>query len=250
MKGTVFLKPLEYNIEVSGEKWCQGDKIKGMLKIKNHSSELLKMPSLKVSLAEGIYKKIKSKEAKAWKSLAETKLEGSFSLEAQQEKSYTFEYTLPENCLITDKNASLYLVFFDKEEWPSGHIELVIEPRPVISQILETIQSFLRFKVVQVKYAKGMVEVKLTPPSSSRELSVIDSLILSLSEVERNLTLSYEFNLRVLDVGAATMQTQKKTREFEQKFTSKQYLQYDSLNQDFLLQSINTVLNEVKPKFL
>lgn len=250
MKGTIFLKPLEYNIEAAGEKWRQGDKVKGTLKIKNHGADPVSLPALKVSLCEGIYKKIKARDAKAWKALSETKLEDQLTLNSQDEKSYAFEYVLPENCLITDKNASLYLAFFDKEEQPSGHIELVIEPKLVLSQILEAIQSFIRFKVVQVKFTKGMVEVKLSPPSSSRELSTIDSLILSMSEVEKTLTLKYEFNMRVLDMAGGAMQAQKKTRECEQKFSSKQYLQYDSLNQDFILQSINAILNEVKPKFL
>ncbi len=253
MKGTTFLKPLEFNLEAIGEKWRQGEKIKASLKVKNHGTEKIEMPVLRTILGEGIYKKIKAKDAKAWKVLSETKLEEPFQLNAQEEKSFSFEYTLPENCLITDKNASLYLAFFDtavKDSQPVGHIELVIEPKLVISQILDLIQSFLRFKVVQIKYSKGMVEVKLAPPSSSRELSTIDNLILSLSEVEKTLKLNYEFNMRVLDMAGGAMSAQKKTREFEQSFQSKQYLQYDSLNQDFILQSINSVLNEVKPKFL
>lgn len=253
MKGTIFLKPLEYNIEAAGEKWRQGDKVKGTLTVRNHSAENITLPSLKISLCEGNYKKIKSHDAKAWKALSETRLEESFILNPHEEKKYLFEFMLPENGLITDKNASLYLAFFDKaekDEQPAGHIELVVEPKLVIAQILEAMQSFIRFKVVQMKSVKGMVEVKLTPPSSSRELSTIDTLILSLSEVEKNLTLKYEFNMRVLDLSGTAMQAQKKTREFEQSFSAKQYMQYDSLNQDFILQSINAILTEVKPKFL
>lgn len=253
MKGTTFLKPLEFNLEAAGEKWRQGDKVKGTLNIKNHSNDSLELPVMKIVLCEGQYKKIKAKDAKAWKVLSETKLEEPFLLKAQQEKGFSFEYTLPENCLITDKNASLYLAFYDKsgkDEQPAGHIELVIEPKLVITQILDCIQSFIRFKVVQMKYAKGMIEVKLSPPSSSRELSTIDNLILNLSEVDKTLKINYEFNMRVLDMAGGAMSAQKKVREFEQTFTSKQYLQYDSLNQDFILQSINSVLNEVKPKFL
>jgi hypothetical protein len=250
MKGTIFLKPLEYNLEVIGEKWRQGDKIRGSLKVRNHGADAVDFPELNVVLCEGTYKKIKAKDAKGWKSLIETKLEDKFTLKPAEEKSYSFEYTLPEDCLVTDKNASLYLAFFDRDVLPAGHIELVIEPKLVISQILDLIQSFLRFKVVQVKFTKGMIEVKLTPPASSRELSTIDTLILSLAEKEKALLMNYEFNMRVLDMTGGVMQSQKKTREFDQSFTSRQYLQYDSLNQDFILESINSVLNEVRPKFL
>lgn len=250
MKGTIFSKPLEYNLEAIGEKWRQGDKIRGTLNVRNHGADGVDFPTLKLVLCEGTYKKIKAKDAKAWKSLIDIKLEDKFTLNPAEEKSYSFEYALPEDCLVTDKNASLYLAFFDKDVLPSGHIELVIEPKLVITQILDLIQSFLRFKVVQVKFTKGMIEVKLNPPASSRELSTIDTLILCLAEKEKTLLMNYEFNMRVLDLTSGTMQAQKKTRGFDQSFSSRQYLQYDSLNQEFILQSINSVLNEVRPKFL
>lgn len=251
MKGTIFLKPLEFNIEALGERWRQGDKIKGSLKVKNHSAEKIELPKLVVALSEGNYKKIKAKDNKAWKNLSEENLASTVSLNGPDEKDYTFEFVLAQDCPITDKNGSLYLSFFDKEDtWPAGHIELVIEPKQVITQILEIFENFLRFKVAQIKSAKGVVEVKLTPPSS-RELSTIDSLILCISEIDKNLTMNYLFNMRVLDMTGGSMQTQKKTKEIDQKYNSKQYLIYgESLNQDFILESINSVINEVKPKFL
>ncbi len=251
MKGTIFLKPLEYNLEAVGERWRQGDKIKGTLKIKNHSAEKIELPHLAVALCEGNYKKIKAKDKNAWKSLTNITLAENLSLNGSEEKDYPFEFLLSQDCAITDKNGSLYLAFFDKDESvPSGHIELVIDPSLVISQVLEIFENFIRFKVAQIKSTKGMVEVKLTPPSS-RELSTIDSLVLNMSEIDKNLTMNYLFNMRVLDMTGGSMQAQKKTREIEQKFNSKQYLIYgQSLNQDFVIESINSVINEVKPKFL
>jgi len=251
MKGTIFLKPLEYNIEAMGERWKQGDKIKGTLTIKNHSAEKIELPFLKIKLTEGNYKKIKTKDAKAWSILEEKALGEKITVNPSAEINYSFEFTLPESCPITDKNGSLYLAFFDKEDTqPAGHIELVIEPKQTIQQVLQIFENFARFKVKEMKNGKKFVEVKLLPPAS-REASNIDSLILSLSEVEKNLTMNYLFNLRAIDMSAGTMQTQKKIKEIEQKFNSKQYLMYgDSPNQDFLLSSIQSALNEVKPKLL
>lgn len=251
MKGTVFLKPLEYSIEAVGEKWHQGDKLKGSLKIKNHSSEKIELPVLKVALCEGNYKKIKAKDAKGWNAISENLLSEALTINPSEEKDYTFEFKLSENCSITDKNGSLYLAFFDKDEKiPAGHIELVIEPKVVIQQILQILESFLRFKVKEIKNAKNMIEVKLVPPTS-RELSNLDGLLLSISEVEKNLSLKYFFNLRVLNVSGTTMQSEKATKEMEQNFNSKQYLIYgDSINQDFIIASVQEILNSVKTKML
>lgn len=251
MKGTVFLKPLEFNVEAVGEKWRQGETIKGSLKIKNHGNEKIEIPLLKVELLTGNYKKIKAKEKKAWDTLGGMTLAESLCLNSAEEKSFGWEFTLAEDCAVTDKNGSLYIAFFDQQDsWPVGHIELVIEPKQVIKQVLEIFENFVRFKVKEIKSAKGLVEVKLNPPAS-RELSNVDSLLLNLSEVNKTLTMSYLFNTRAIEMNGSSMQTQKKTREFSNTFNSRQYLIYgESLNQDFILESINSVLNEVKPRLL
>lgn len=251
MKATIFLKPLEYNIEVLGEKWHQGDKIKGSLRVKNHTEEKIELAHLIVSLCEGNYKKIKAKDKNAWKALSDKTLASNIMLRGPEDIEYSFDFVLPEDCLITDKGASLYLAFFDKDDnLPAGHIELVVEPKLVILEVLKIFENFLRFKVTQMKSVKGMIEVKLNAPSG-REFSTIDSLVLNIFEIEKTLTMNYLFNMRVLDMSSGSMQAQKKTKEINQVFNSKQYLIYgQSLNQDFILESINSVLSEVKPKFL
>lgn len=251
MKGTIFLKPLEYSIEAIGEKWQQGDKLKGTLKIKNHSAEKIELSVLKVSLCEGNYKKIKAKDSKGWKTLSDSILAEKFTINPSEEKDFSFEFKLAENCTITDKNGSLYLAFFDKEDaLPAGHIELVVEPKIVIQQLLQILENFLRFKVKEIKSGKGSLEVKLVPPTS-RELSNVDGLLLNISEVEKTLKLNYFFNIRVLNISGTTMQSEKATKEAEQIFTSKQYQIFgDSLNQDFIIESVQSVLNTVKTKML
>lgn len=251
MKSIVILKPLEFCIEAIGEKWHQGDKIKGSLKIKNHSTEKVELPLLKVALCEGHYKKIKAKDVKGLNCLHEHILAEKITLNPAEEKDYPFDFKIPENSAVTDKNGSLYLAFFDKDEkMPAGHIELVVEPKVVIQQILQILESFLRFKVKEIKSGKGLLEIKIVPPSS-REFTSVDGVLLNISEVEKNLTLNYHFSLRSLDLASPTMQVEKKTKVVEQKFTSKQYLIYgDSINQDFIIESANAVMDGVKTKSL
>lgn len=251
MKATIILKPLEYTLEAIGEKWHQGDKLKGTLRVKNNSAEKIEVPVLKVTLYEGHYKKVKAKDAKGWNVVAQNVLAEKLTMNPSEEKDYSFEFKLADNCSITDKTGSLYLGFNDSHEViPTGNVELVVEPKLVIQQILTIIENFLRFKVKEIKSGKGMLEVKLTPPTS-REMSSVDGLTLNMSEIEKNLALKYFFNLRGLDLASATMQVEKKTKEVEQTFTSKQYLIYgDSINQDFIIESVQSVLNGVKTKTL
>ena len=251
MKGLVFLKPLEYSIEVTGEKWHQGDTLKASLKIKNHSNEKIELPLLKVAVCEGNYKKIKSKDAKAWVILEETILAEKLIVSPLEEMDYSFKFKLAENCGITDKNGSLYIAFYDKDEKnPAGHIELVIEPKVIVQQVLQIFENFLRFKVKETKSGKGMVEVKLIPPTS-RDMTTVEGLVLNISEIEKNLTLVYLFNLRVLNLSGSAMQAEKTTKDFVQKFNSKQYLMHgDSINQEFIIESLQEIMNTVKTKRL
>jgi hypothetical protein len=252
MKGTIFSKPLEYNIDIAGEKWSQGDKVKGTMKIKNHGADNVTLSALQVVLASGNYKKIKAKDKKGWESLAEVTLGESIALNPNEEKEFPWEFKLAENSRITDKDGSLYVTFSDTKnaEWPVGMLELAVHPKQIILQFLEIFENFIRFKVAQTKYAKGMVEVKMNPPKS-RELSNVEGLVLRIQEVEKTLKLEYNFTVSVLDMAGGAMTAEKKTKQFEQSFTSKQYLIYgDSINQDFLIESIQSILKEVKTKLL
>lgn len=251
MKGTIFLKSLEYNIIADGERWHQGDKIKGVLKIRNHSADSIELPLLKISLAVGNFKKIKSKDKKAWESLAEISLAEKCFINASDEKEFPWSFQLPEDCQITDKSGSVYLTFTDQDEaWPAGQLEIVVDPKMVMLQFLEILQNFLRFKTVQTKFSKGMVEVKLNPPNS-RELSHVESLVLRMREVDKTLDLEYVFNMHVFETVAGNVIAQKKVKQVDQKLSSKQYYSYgDFPNQDFIIKTINDVIKEATPRFL
>lgn len=251
MKGTVVLKPLEYTLEAQGEKWHQGDKIKGSLKIRNHSQEKVEVNSLLVSLSMGTYKKVKAKDPKAWTLLDKKTITENLSIAPSGESEFPFEFQLAEDCLITDKNGSLYLAFHEVDAGvPMTYIELKVEQKLVIKQILEILENFLRFKVKEIKNEKNKVDIKLIAPTS-REMSNIDSLILNISEVEKTLHIHYTFNIKSLDLASPTMQVEKKVKKAEQVFTSKQYLFYgDSINQEFIVESFKSVLDTVKTKIL
>ncbi|MDO9183283.1 MAG: hypothetical protein Q7U04_12795 [Bacteriovorax sp.] len=250
MKGTIFLKPLEYSIIANGERWRQGDKINGCLRIKNHGSDNIELNVLTFSLALGYFKKIKIKDKKAWEVLAEINLGEKIVIEALEEKEFVWDFVLPEDCQITEKDKSLFLVFKTNEElWATGQLELVIEPKLVINQLLEIFQNFLRFKILQTKFSKGMVEIKLNPPSS-RELSHVESFILRVKEVDNILDLEYTFNMLVFETVAGNVMTQKKIKQVQQQLTSKQYYVYgNTLNQDFLIETFSAVIKEATPKF-
>ncbi len=126
---------------------------------------------------------------------------------------------------------------------------MVVDPKIIINQFLEIFESFLRFKVVQKKYSKGMVEIKLNPPSS-KELSHVESLILRMKETDSTLNIEYVFSMHAFEMVAGNMIAQKKIKQVEQKLSSSQYYVYgNSVNQDFIVKTISDVVKEATPKF-
>lgn len=251
MKSTIFLKPLEYNIIAEGQKWRQGDKLHGSFKIKNHGEQKIELSGLDLSLAVGNFKKIKSKDQKAWAGLEKKDIGKNISLHPAEEKEFAWDFLLPEDCAVTDNNGSLFLTFVTPDEaWPLGQLELVIEPKLVMFQFLEIMENFFRFKVGAKKFSKNMVEIKLTPPKS-RELGHIEGLVLRMKEKDGVLDLEYIFTMHVLETVGTNVSTQKKVKQIDQQLKAKSYsLSKEYLDQDFVMKSINDVLKEVMPKLL
>ncbi len=249
MKTIIIKKPIEYNFEALGEKWRQGEKLKGIVSIKNNGSEKIEIPHLRVSLLSGIYKKVKVKDPKAFESFKELDLEKNISLSASESKIFDFEFLLPEDCRITDKDGSVYLALFDVDEsTPTGNLELNITPKIMLTQFLEIMDNFLRFKVGVMKFNKGMIEVKLTPPAS-KDFSQVEGLLLKMKEVDKNLILEYHFTNKKIEMNGSSMSTAKVAQKFDQTISAKEFYIYgDSVNQDKIIVLINSILNQVKPK--
>lgn len=251
MKGIFIVKPLEYNLSADGEKWRQGEKIKGQIIIKNHGSEKIELNHLNILLNVGMQKKVKVKNLGAFEKVLANNLGEKISLGASEVKEFPFEFLLPEDGPINDKDKSVYLLLSDNQDaWPLGMLELGVIPKKIIEDFLEIFKNFLRFKIGPIKYSKGMVEVKLTPPNS-RELGHVESLVLRMIEVNKIVVMEYIFTLLSFDMASGNMLALKKTIQVDRSLTAKQYTIYgDSLNQEFLIAEFSGVIKEATPKFM
>jgi len=251
MKTIIIKNPIEFCIEAIGEKWRQGEKLKGVVTVKNNGTEKCEIPFLKVALLSGVYKKVKAKDPKAFDSIHEEMLVKNITLNAAETKEFPFEIKLSENCRITDKDGSVYLALYDKDETiQTGNLELTITPRLMMMQFLEVMDNFIRFKIGPMKFQKEMVEVKLTPPVS-KEFSQMEGLTLRMKEVDKNLVLEYHFSSKKIEMNGSSMSTSKVAQKFDQTITAKEFYIYgDSVNQEGITAKVNSILNEVKPKLM
>lgn len=248
MKGTIFLRPLEFGIEAIGEKWRQGETLKGRLKIKNHGADEVSFSKILIELDSAKFRKIKNKDNDAFTSIEAHCLQESVVLKKDEEREWPFQFSLSEDCPITDKDGSLYLVIKTNEGDIAGSLELVIEPKLAIVNFIEVFENFLRFKVQQTKFSKGMIELKMKPPGS-REFGHIDSLVLRIKETKKTMELEYNFTISAFDTSSGTTLAQKKTIKVNKTLIARDYcLSQDVPNPDFMKSSITAVIKESTPK--
>lgn len=245
MKGSLFNKPLEWSIETVGESWQQGSTITGILKVKNHGSEVVSLKNSGVALAHGEMKKIHSR------------VEGALQIELREEfkeeeampgkeVELSFSLKLPENSPVSDKKSSYYLTY--GREFNESHLQLKIEPYILFTKVIGLMDTFHRFKLKELKSSKKGVEYKLLPPTA-RDMANIESLLLTPSMQGDVLEINFAFQVKKLDTASVTTKVTKETLKVKRELTAKEYsLGKDMINQDQLLKSIESVLSEIKLK--
>lgn len=250
MRGTLFQKPLEWSVEVLGEQWRQGDQVKVQLKVKNHGAEAVNLSKMGVAFAIGDLKKVRKKDAKAFKLLEEKLFENP--VPAGEESEFEWKFIIDRNGPITDKAASPYLLFGDLGNLPeSGLLKMTVGPIELFDQFFELFENFHRFKVKEKKFKNGKIETKMIAPKS-REYVSVEALTLSLSTNDKNLELEYNFKVKKLDYSAANLRevSAKSVNIIEkQSLSPKDYLMFgDALDQDKVIAKIAEVLDKVKNK--
>lgn len=245
MKGTFFSKPLEWNIETDKESWIQGENITGILRLKNHGADTVDLTDAGVAIAYADIKKVHARAEGAMKFDAKA-LFTETELKGQEQKELPFSLKLPANCPVTDKKASYYITYGKNHS--ENHLMLKVEPKVLFGKVISLMDTFFRFKLKEYKAVKNGVEYKLIPPTA-RDMANLDSLNLIFSMEGENLQMDYDFQVRKLDTSGPINKVNKVGVKIPKVLTPREFsLGKDLINQDTLLKSIESVLNEVKLK--
>lgn len=244
MKGTFFSKPLEWNIETTGESWQQGDVLKGIVKVKNHGAEKVSLADAGVALAYAEIKKVHSRAEGALK--PEHKEIFQNDINPGETAEISFAFPISANSPVTDKKASYYLGF--GKNFSESNLQVKVEPKALFMKVIGLLDTFQRFKLKEYKGTKKGVEFKLIPPTS-RDMANVESLLLTFSMDGDNLHMKFDFQVKKLDHSTVTTKINKESAAFEKVLGPKEYsLGKDMINQDVLLKNVEAVLSEVKMK--
>ena len=223
MKGTSFQKPLEFKIAVEGETWHQGDKIEGVLTVKNHDSAPQEIKGARVSLALGDLDGVRKKEAGSFEVITTSPEVPPFRLESQAETPLSWKFDLDLNCPISAKSNSLFLLYgSDDNPEKLGNLQLAVSPHQLILDYVSLLTIEFQFVHKLQKSNKGWVEIKFAPPAA-RSFAVVENLVASFRREGENLVIKHAFATKKIDA-AAGMNLKKSKQSFEQTFNPNQYL--------------------------
>ncbi len=245
MKGTFFNKPLEWNVETDKENWVQGDILKGILTVKNHGAETVSLEDCGIGLAYADIKKVQTRTAGAIKPEFLQQFDQN-ELNSGEQRELRFSFSIPKDGRVSDKKSSFYLSY--GKEFIEAQLQLNVSPSQLFSQITGLLDTFLRFKIKEIKSGKKGVEYKLLPPTS-REMANITSLVLAFSMPEDKLIMNFDFQIKRLDTASVTTKINNESIIIKKELSPKEYsLGGNMINQDQLLKALESVLGEVKMK--
>lgn len=246
MRGVFFNQGLEYKLEVSGSDFRQGDSVQCTLSLKNHTSSPVPLDHLRLTLAVGTLKKVKSKAADAFEVVSEGDVTSVKEIGPNDERSVTHTFQLDRNYPVTDKNQSLYLLYGNSTDTAIvGQLLLTVALHPHIESIFSTMDTVFQFVPKGVTSKGAWSTAKLKPPTA-RRYSLIDELNLSCHFDGDALELKYNFTVKKFEGASTTISVKKAKTEVEQRLEPDKYL-YGSnfVHQEFVEESIKAAISVV-----
>jgi len=251
MRSVYFQQPLEYQIEVEGESWNQGEVVKGQIRIRNMSSNTVAVKTSQIILAHGLKKAFKEGTGVPWEVLEKQVVAQDIALQAGSELTFGWYFNLSTDCPITDKQGGLYLLFGGEEALTEGGwLNLQINLHPILQNYLQTFTTQFRFLEQYQKRKSEWTEVKLIPPDS-REYPNMDYVLCFLRIHDEQLEAHYRFKMSGLGRTGEKMTVTKKNRELEQSIPPEKYLQPGGFpNRACFRENIDQALNIARPEVI
>jgi len=217
MKGVFIHNQLEYRVEVRADDFCQGDSLPCVVSVKNHGSSSQTLSKLRLDLALGDIIKVRDKKEAAFTILCSAECPAPNGIAAGECKSVEWTFKLDENCPISDKSQSLYLLYGSGDaDGALGQLPISVRPQRYIQQILGIFESFFQFVLKGCKSADGWVKAKLKP-SNARRLSYVEELVLGFRFEDQTLVLRYVFRVKRLQTSGLAVGVKKVKTTVEQR---------------------------------
>ena len=243
MRGVFIQDGLEFRLEVTGDDFFQGNAVPCLVSVKSHSDSSRTLSDLRLYLALGNLKKVRAKAQDSFDLISCAEYPPTVELAAGEQKSFSWNFQLDQNCAISDKNQSPYLLYGNSSDASAvGQLPLTVQIHPYIQAIFGTLETVFQFVLKGNSSKGGWTTTKFKPPTA-RRFSFVEELNLSCHFDNEALQLKYLFNVKKFNSTEVGVNVTKGKTEVEQRYEASQYLFAGKfVNQEFLEGSINDAL--------
>lgn len=234
MKGTFHIAGQSLEITLDKQVWNNDDILTGKLNLTSQA-ELDADTILALNLCEIDLRKLKKKDPKAFQSLQRIELNPG---------TKEYDIHLDPNQLghlhvISDGVFSVAVVIEENNNLlDAPQLQLQIKPSPVIDEFLKIFETFKRCSIKSIKNKKKEIEVKLKTPTTG-EMAKVDSLALLINLQNKNLKLTYQFQIKKIVMGGAGVETKKEKIKVVQELEEKDFMSFGELDQQKCLSKID-----------
>lgn len=251
MKAILVRHPLQITLETEGEAWTQGSTLKGKILYQNLASEDQMVSGDFGAIYPTLVKQVREGTLPTGAASLEVDLPESFKVPAGGELAFAYEFNLATDTPVTDKTSGLFF-YFGSREGKHSSLALQIAPHQRLSEMLENIELFLRFKTKSIKAKKDKIEIKFAPPPS-KEFAGVDALTILTKFVDEKIILDFQVKVKKLDYSAASTQMapsmQKGVVKFSNTLAPSDYLIFGkAFNGEKVAAMIDQSLESVKTK--
>jgi hypothetical protein len=253
MKGMTFQNGNEYRIQVNGESWSQGDTITGSLTVKSNSPAKHEQGSaLWVGLTDGLDRKIKQKSGGAF-----TLLQEATQYNHESTPELNWEFKLPDDCRITDKTGSLYLVYgteIHRDQLSTSStiaaLKLPILPHLHLVEWIEVLTLNHRFVLKHWTTAKSGWTVATLDRPAAREWASLESLLVFLKKTNDHIHVHFQFHRTEVDGSKVGLAAKISKLDFKRDITTEKLIHdfNQRLNKDSALNVIDSIIQEYRDR--
>jgi hypothetical protein len=251
MRSIFIQKPLEFRLEVPIEFGGQGDPAPCTLSVRNHSEERVPLSELSLQLALGDLKKVKAKDAQAFRVLATAELDRSAVLMPNASLSVVWDLVLDINAPITDKAQSLFFLYGNSSSTSLlGQLPLTVKMHPHLRAIFDTCETVFGLSNRGESWRDGFTTVKFQAPDL-RKFSLVDEISIGARFVDGGaVELIYNFKVKKIAATAHSLNFKKGRVEVAQTWRSEEYLFGGGfIRQDFIDKSLEEAFSAVATGF-
>lgn len=248
MKSSLIELDMDLSLDIEGQKWNQGDIIRGCLLLKNKSKNTIDPRVFKLIFIYADIKKFKNVSDSSYKEFLSLELKEQ-KLVPNEEVKIPWEIKLDLNAPVACKKYAPYVLWGNLEKKTPASLMINISPHVTIEKIIELWQNFFRFSLKEYFSSKdGWLEIKFNPPIA-KEYATLEGLNLKFKRIDNKLLIDARSTLKLLRADTTGMKVEKKENMFTAEWREKDYLLLPtSVNQDFVCSQIKIIIERLMTK--